>query len=89
MSRKVTKHQLELQEKKLELQERRAMLKEAKEKLEFERAYIVIQKADQLRWSLSTSFIINTDGNPTKESGFSDEEFMVLMKKYYSILKSL
>lgn len=88
-TKKLTKSQLELEEKKLEIQERKQALKEAKVKLEFEKDYINIERADQLRMALSTNYVINTNGNPTHESGFSDSEFMILMKKYYEILNKL
>lgn len=91
MAAKLTTKQLELQAKQLELQERRALLKEAKERLEFDREYIKIQKAQELRNGLSTCFILNEkDGITTaKEYGFSGEQFNFLIKKYYNILKEL
>lgn len=91
MATKLTKAKLELAEKKLELQERRAILKESKEKIELDKNRFNLEIADQLRWALSTTFIKNEgEGlDNAKEYGFSDEQFLYLIKKYFNILKEL
>jgi hypothetical protein len=89
MAKKLTKHQLELEEKKLDLLERKALLKEAKEKLVIERTYMELYKAGEIRAALTVPYLMNNGVETTKEYGFSEEEFLLLIKKYYNILKNI
>lgn len=85
---KVTKQQLEIKEKQLELQERRALLKEAREKLQFERDYINLQKAGELRAALEAQYI-SDETSEKYTTLFQKKEFDYLIEKYYQILKNL